>query len=236
MSEEYRIPTYVRPDLPKLDPNFKAPEDWAKPLGTMAGSLVSGIGGVASKPLIPFLNVAAKSPLAASLLTAAVSGGLGYGLGAYKDWSNGYRGKSNKRRYATIGALLGGLGSYLPADYVYRNVPKTAGLRQAFCKSSFFMDPGVELELRNKISQAQTLSYMERQFLSDAVSNLSTSQQSDLLRLLGGVGGGAIGFVIAKYLLNLGVTGQVLLTLLGALQGGSSNSLADSRTRAYSYR
>ena len=77
----------------------------------------------------------------------------------------------------------------------------------------------------NKIMDDGTINFDQKQQLITMVKQLSESDASKLSKVVGPIIGGGIGFIVAKFLLGLGFSGQVLFSLAGALLGSSSSGV-----------
>ncbi len=82
--------------------------------------------------------------------------------------------------------------------------------------------------LEQKLLQDFTLPYNQRMALIGYVQTLPYSIQSQLNTATSTVMGAGIGAIVAKLLLNMGLKGSILLSILGGLMGrtaGINNSL-----------
>jgi hypothetical protein len=78
------------------------------------------------------------------------------------------------------------------------------------------------------INAAPDLSFTEKSQLTSGVAQLSAQDVMNLFGSLSGVGGAAVGAIIARYLLNKGLIG----TVLGAIFGSSvAQSIFGSRPK-----
>lgn len=110
-------------------------------------------------------------------------------------------------RGAGLTALISGLGA--------------GGLSYWHHKNASFMSGGnIANQVINKLGQDPSLSGMQKNQLAGMIQNLPQQQLVQLNTLLGNVTGAGIGALIAKFLLNLGFTGTVLMTLVGGAVGG----------------
>lgn len=204
-------------------------------IGQNLKSLYKGYG-----PLVG--DILNKGPLAGGLLTAAPGLLLGaLGTGAINLFT-GNNLTSNMLRNALIGGLMSGsLGAYsgylrkykptwdapeqkeilTPQD---RNRIFESSRREAISKfkkqssvKNAFANAGAEERVIQMILSSPGLSFNEKSQLVAGVSQLSSFDASKLLSSLAGVGGAAVGAVVARYLLNRGLIG----TVLGAIFGGT---------------
>jgi hypothetical protein len=212
------------PEVPALEPQSVP---LAKTLGGWTRSLIKNTVGY---PASVYGKALATHP-AVGTAAGAVGAGLA-GLGAVSLYDYLYPDNNEnpldkeKRTLLSVGgtALLGGLGSYLLSKGITGQSKKAS-----------FLDSNVDAAILNKLSQDFTLSHIAKQQLASNISSMSKSDKSGLLDLLSGVTGAGIGLVIARYLLKLGFTGQLLLTLAGGFLGSTlgGNGLASKDRDVY---
>ena len=112
---------------------------------------------------------------------------------------------------ALAGLALGGLGYHTGRHY------------QRTKQSSFnSFDP-----LHQLLNRDNSVSYAAKQSLLDAANSLSERERNDLIRLVSGVGGGAVAGLIAKFLLGKGI---VTSTVTGLLSGIAASNIANTLT------
>lgn len=117
-----------------------------------------------------------------------------------------------------LGAVGGGvLGHALGTDIQNANLKnqKTASTMFGSPMSSF---SDVAL-INNKIMGDSSLSFDQRRQLMNLINQLPSTSISQLAPMVGSLIGTGAGAIIAKYLLNMGITGTVLTSILGAVMG-----------------
>jgi hypothetical protein len=204
-------------------------------VGQQLKSLYKGYGPVIN-------NILDKGPLAGGLLTSAPGLLLGaLGTGAL-NFLTGESTTTNMLRNALIGGLMtGSLGAY--SGYLRKYKPEwdeaekreilsprdkkrlfETSRREAISKfkkqssvKTAFTNAGAEERIIQMITNSPGLSFNEKSQLIAGVSQLSNFDSSRLLSSLSGVGGAAIGAIVARFLLNKGLIG----TVLGAIFGGA---------------
>lgn len=83
-------------------------------------------------------------------------------------------------------------------------------------KSAFTSASEAQAKIVNLIQTAPGLSFNERSQLMAGVAQLSSPDLTQLASSLSGVGGAAIGAIIARFLLNKGLIGTVLGAIFGS--------------------
>ena len=172
-------------------------------------------------------------------LLGALGGGLaGAGLG--------YLRGSSPWLYGGTGALIGGLGSSLIGKAMSRHrhnqEAEQASLKQSNTKSSSYFatgdDAGVNgseemMDIQAKIFQDYSASSQIKSELIRLLQSLSPQQLSRVHSIVRGAAGAGIAYLLARYLLNLGVGGSTLMALLGGgigmMSGGSPINAFGSR-------
>ena len=97
--------------------------------------------------------------------------------------------------------------------------------RQYQAKQAFYSGASAQQQILSALSRDQTLPFHERSRLQQAVMILSDAEAQKLQRLIGTVGGSAIGALVAKYLVHAGLGG----TIIGAVMGGAIGSAFSGR-------
>lgn len=95
-----------------------------------------------------------------------------------------------------------------------------------FGKSGYFQATDPVNSIAEKLKLDPNLNAGEEERLLGMIETLDSNKKSDLERLLSGASGAAIGMIVARYLLKLGLVGQLLFTLAGGALGGYNNNLA----------
>lgn len=181
---------------------------------------------ILSRPGKWYTNSLYTSPISGALVGSGLSGIVGGSLG----YLSGHRQRRRygvgvtedpilkAKRYAVLSALLGGIGSY--------------GLGHLVKKSYFVSGatPSKE-EILSKIHLDPSLNWGQKSILSNAVSQLSTSQAVDLKRALGTSFGASIGLLVSRYLMKMGIGGQVIATLAGGVIGNTLSGRRDEKDR-----
>ena len=86
-------------------------------------------------------------------------------------------------------------------------------------KVSNVLSQPLDTEILNSIRRDMSLNYSQKRELSSLVSNLSPHETTELSSVLKSTIGGGVGYIVAKYLLDLGITGKIILSLIGAVTG-----------------
>ena len=146
----------------------------------------------------------------------AVAGGLaGAGLGIARH-------TNHPLESAAKGALLGAGGSFLLSELMKSLNTGSAGVKRSFYAGNTQSDP--YQYIARALNSDNSYNMMEKQQLLPMVSRLAPQQMQELSGLLrGATAGGAI-YLIARYLLNLGVGGSLVLSILGGSVFGNSST------------
>lgn len=161
-------------------------------------------------PRHALFNAMRHHPLSGAAVGGLMAGGLGLGYGAYRKYfsDDPEDGKRSIGRYvlpaALAGGALAGLGSHL-----YRGVVKKGsamdGLNQI--NAAIMNDP--------------SLSDADKNSLIKMVGQVPYHNLEGLKRIATTAIGAGVGAAIAKYLMGLGFTGQVLSAIVGGVIGRS---------------
>jgi len=138
-------------------------------------------------------------PLRGTLVGGGVGGLMGGALGAILGLIRGSAMTGLSR-----GALVGGAAGGLLGGVAGNNLSKQASTGSA------------REAVVDALRRAPGLSFAEKSRLQQGVGRLSESDAQTLIRLLQTAGGGAIGALIARFLMDKGLAG----TLVGAITGG----------------
>lgn len=205
-------------------------------LGNNLNKLYQGYG-----PMIG--NILDKGPLAGGLLSAAPGLMLGaLGTGALNLFT-GRSLTSDLLRNALIGGLAtGSLGAY--SGYLRKYKPnfeaaeppekwtpqelkkiqeatrlkaRTGVYKSGFVKAAAMGAAEAQSRVVQLIQSAPGLSFTEKSQLIAGISQLSSNEVSQLSNSLAGIGGAAVGAIVARFLMNKGLIG----TVLGAIFGGT---------------
>lgn len=171
------------------------------------------------RPLGSYLNNLGTNSGAAALGGAAIGGvaGMGYGMLTGRKPLNS----------ALAGAAIGGAGSLGLSKFWEYKLREQATNRAKerhlmFAKKSFYAendqaDPMQFVQARLFADQGMTSS--QKSMIMQLLPSLQPDQASQLAQMLRGAGGAGVGYAIARFLLNLGVGGQVLSSIVGGLAG-----------------
>ena len=225
--------------------------------------LHSAVNSPVGKPLEWGLNAMSHSPAASGAYGAAMLGLGGYAGSKLFNYLNKKitgrkEDKVDAKRVALVGSLLGGtaglgLGMHhknvnnpdmwpnaldqstdlLGRTGMDRNTLDQARARLPQKTAMFLLAPSAEIQ--NEIARDYTLNLTEKDHLMQMVNELPEMHKIQLKSMLASVGGSAIGMIVARYLLKLGFTGQVIASLVGGLVGGSigNNALDLNRNNLY---
>ena len=193
--------------------------------------LHSAVNSPVGKPLEWGLNAMSHSPAASGAYGAAMLGLGGYAGSKLFNYLNKKitgrkEDKVDAKRVALVGSLLGGTaGLGLGMHHKNVNLPQKTAM--------FLLAPSAEIQ--NEIARDYTLNLTEKDHLMQMVNELPEMHKIQLKSMLASVGGSAIGMIVARYLLKLGFTGQVIASLVGGLVGGSigNNALDLNRNNLY---
>lgn len=213
---------YVGSQVPGAGIPMASPEMLAIP-GTTEGSLEYQLGAKIPQllqgkqtlaPVGDWIDNAEGNPLRSGMFgtLAGAAGGAGLGVLLGKD--------------PQTSALLGGAGlggaSWLIGTLLNmqrkRLREKQMGKHASFYGNSS-ADPASYVSSR--IALDSSLGFTEKTQLSGLVDKLSDGQTQELAKLLRAAGGAAIGALVAKYMLRLGLTGTVLSAILGGAIGSA---------------
>jgi len=223
------------PDIPM--PSYPAPTPDPIPFGRTFGTLAKSLIAPIAKPVAgAFTNLMANSPSTAAILAGLGAGGLGYGTSYLVNKLFPKRESEETRTRRNIGitagtGILGALSAYLIGKEINRHRASPVAKEAA----SAFMG-GPDADIIAKISQDFSMTSGAQESLAMQVMQLQPTQKYSLLNLLSGVSGAAIGLIISRFLLKMGFTGQVLLTLAGGFLGshfGGPKDLDLGRSSVY---
>lgn len=217
---------------------FQSNRSFGYAMGEKLNNLYKGYGPVIGE----ILN---KGPLAGGLLSMAPGLLLGAAGTGVLNLLTGRSTTSDMLRNALIGGLAtGSLGAYSGYLRKYKPLGETpaveerkkwtpeeikrintlnrlqamAGMNKpANVKSAFTSSSDAQARVVQLIQSAPGLSFTEKSQLIAGVSQLSGNEVSQLSNSLVGIGGAAVGAIVARFLMNKGLIG----TVLGAIFGGT---------------
>lgn len=187
--------------------------------GPLAGGLLSAAPGLALGALgTGALNLITGRSLTSDLLRNALIGGLATGsLGAYSGYLRKYKPNFEEAKppeqWTREDQEKVQRANLQRARYMYgtglqkSSVVKTAAMGAAEAQARV-----VQL-----IQAAPGLSFTEKSQLIAGIAQLSSNEVSQLSNSLVGIGGAAVGAIVARFLMNKGLIG----TVLGAIFGGT---------------
>jgi hypothetical protein len=217
---------------------FQSNRSFGYAMGENLNKLYKGYGPVIS-------NILDKGPLAGGLLSMAPGLLLGAAGTGVLNLLTGNSLSNNLLRNALIGGLASGsLGAYsgylrkykpqweapdlepekwTPEDLkrinLFNRAQAAAGLNKqsAQIKSAAMSASEAQARVVQLIQSAPGMSFTEKSQLIAGVSQLSSNEVSRLSDSLLGMGGAAVGAIVARFLMNKGLIG----TVLGAIFGGT---------------
>lgn len=216
------------------------PHQSNRSLGYVLGS---GLKNMLSKGLAPVGAATDKGPLLGALAAAVpglLAGSLGTGIANLvtgEDLTNNMLRNSMLAGLLTggIGAYSGYLKNYNPTwaepkekqlitpeeinrmnEFNRQKVQQIMSAKSGSVKSAFTSASEAQAKIVNLIQTAPGLSFNERSQLMAGVAQLSSPDLTQLASSLSGVGGAAIGAIIARFLLNKGLIGTVLGAIFGS--------------------
>lgn len=179
--------------------------------------LPTGITGEASK----------QSPKAGALIGALSLALTGLGVGGLYHYftknrrTNPYTNESpSLLKDLLIGAGTGALGGGVLGHALGTDMQnaKTASSIFNSMPTSSFSDVAT---INNKIMGDTSLSFQQKRQLMNLINSLPGTSISQLAPMVGSLLGTGAGAIIAKYLMNMGITGTVLTSILGAAMGSN---------------
>lgn len=184
--------------------------------GPLAGGLLSAAPGLLLGAAgTGILNLLTGNSVSNNLLRNALIGGLATGsLGAY----SGYL-----RKYKPQFAAKAEPEKWTPEDLKKVNLlnraQAMAGLNKqsASVKAATMSSSEAQARVVQLIQNAPGMSFTEKSQLIAGISQLSSGEVSQLSNSLTGIGGAAVGAIVARFLMNKGLIG----TVLGAIFGGT---------------
>jgi hypothetical protein len=179
---------------------------------SMAPGLLLGAAGSGA------LNLLAGKPLTSDMLRNALIGGLATGsLGAYSGYLRKYKPQWNEPK-TTPEPEQWTPGDLNNANAVVKDKVLAALRKQgAYDKEATMSSSDAQARVVQLIQSSPGLSFTEKSQLIAGVSQLSSNQVSQLSDSLAGMGGAAVGAIVARFLMNKGLIG----TVLGAIFGGT---------------
>jgi hypothetical protein len=185
--------------------------------GPLAGGLLSMAPGVLLGAAgTGVLNLLTGKSTTSDMLRNALIGGLATGsLGAYSGYLRKYKPQwdtPNLKPEKWAPEELKTVNSLIREQAL-------AGLNKQSCyiKSAAMSSSEAQARVVQLIQSAPGLSFTERSQLIAGVSQLSGNEVSQLSSSLAGIGGAAVGAIVARFLMNKGLIG----TVLGAIFGGT---------------
>ena len=161
------------------------------------------------KPIGALMENAGTNTLNTALIGAALGSAAGLGHGLVSD---------SPGRSAAIGAIVGAGGATL--------LSKIIEMRQRKKYAFYAMgDSNPVQAIQTKLFQDMSLSGSEKSGLMGLVARLGPTEQNNLSSVLRGTIGASIGFVIARYLAGMGMTGSILMSILGGGIGSQASGL-----------
>jgi len=134
----------------------------------------------------------------------------------------------NSSRVGGVSSLLGGLAGY--------GLNQAAQPTQKSAYFSSYIAPEASTDtIASKLAQDPNLNKFEENQLLGIIQTLPSQNQSELRTVISSASGAAVGMLVARYLLKLGITGQLLVSLAGAAigYGLSQNKLETSAVGAH---
>lgn len=183
--------------------------------GPMAGGLLAAAPGLMLGALgTGALNLLTGKSLTSDLLRNALIGGLATGsLGAY----SGYLRKYKPQFEAPLPPEKWSPGERERIQMLNK-VQALAGLnKQSYVKTAAMGAAEAQARVVQLIQSAPGLSFTEKSQLIAGIAQLSSNEVSQLSNSLVGIGGAAVGAIVARFLMNKGLIG----TVLGAIFGGT---------------
>ena len=213
---------YVGSQVPGAGMPLASPEMLAIP-GTTEGSLEYQLGAKIPQllqgkqtlaPVGNWVENSEKNPLRSGMLGSLAGGVGGAGLGLLL-------GKDPQTSAILGGAGVGG-ASWLIGTLLNMQ-RKRLHERQNGKRASFYGNSSADPSgyVSSRIALDPKIGFNEKTQLFGLVDKLSDGQTQELAKLLRSAGGAAIGALVAKYLLRMGLTGTVLGAVLGGTIGSS---------------
>lgn len=221
---------YVGSQVPGAGIPLASPEMLAIP-GTTEGSIEYQLGAKIPQllqgkqtlaPVGNWVENSEKNPLRSGMLGSLAGGVGGAGLGLLL-------GKDPQTSAILGGAGVGG-ASWLIGTLLNMQ-RKRLHERQHGKSASFYGNSSADPSgyVSSRIALDPKIGFSEKTQLSGLVDRLSDGQTQELAKLLRSAGGAAIGALVAKYLLRMGLTGTVLGAVLGGAVGSSWGSKSIDR-------
>jgi uncharacterized membrane protein YeaQ/YmgE (transglycosylase-associated protein family) len=168
-------------------------------------------------PNSPWVRASRAGAIPMGLLTGGIGAGTGWLIGKGLNLTGKTEQDHSKRLALILGSLFGGVGAMSGYN---RSREKRAS--DGYWNS--FKKPQPREVVLRALRSDTSLSMAEQSQLAQMVEQLSRVQQEELARLIERVGGGMVGVLIAKYLMNAGPTGQMMGGLLGSFIAPSLTS------------
>jgi hypothetical protein len=177
---------------------------------SMAPGMLLGAAGSGA------LNLLTGKSLTTDMLRNALIGGLATGsLGAYSGYLRKYKPQWDEPKAEPERWTPGELNN---VNAEVKNKVLAALRKQgAYAKSAAMSSSEAQARVVQLIQDAPGLSFTEKSQLIAGVAQLNSNQVSQLSDSLVGMGGAAVGAVVARFLMNKGLIG----TVLGAIFGGT---------------
>lgn len=203
---------------PKTTPTFTFPIGSAEAqpmarLGDWAGGVIQDKQLL--KPLGSYLASFHQNPGRAALLSALGLGAAGLGFGAMTD--------RNPYLMGALGAGLGGLGGYGLAKLIQSNVRRRERPMELL-KASMYIEGGEDpmSYIQSRLFADDTMMPPRKSSLLMAVQQLPPAQLMQLADVLRATFGAAVGYIVGRFLLNMGGVGTGVASGLGGLIGLAS--------------
>jgi hypothetical protein len=179
--------------------------------GPLAGGLLSAAPGLLLGAAgTGILNLLSGDSLSNNLLRNALVGGLATGsLGAYSGYLRKYKPQFDAPNLEPE--------KWTPEEIKKIHMLSRAKALAGLNKSAAMSSSEAQSRVVQLIQNAPGLSFTEKSQLVAGVSQLSGNEVSQLSSSLAGIGGAAVGAIVARFLMNKGLIG----TVLGAIFGGT---------------
>ena len=193
-------------------------------LGYTAGSHLpsAAINAGMLRPLRPVIDSLGTNHLRSGAIGAGVGAAAGAGMSAVLG--------GDPTRGAVAGAGVGGLGMLLASMYARNRLNNIPRYQEPLpevprTKAAFYaLSTPADSDIEDRVMEDGSLSYIDRSTILRYVNQLSPQHKNELSRLIGPIVGAGVGAAIARYLLQMGIGGTGLLSIIGAVVGHSMTS------------
>jgi hypothetical protein len=190
-------------------------------LGEILMDSAANAGGkLFATPAKYWFNSMVENPYKGALIGGLGTGLAGLGVGGLMSL---FGSKISPWKLALLAGSLGAAGSLGGGTIANMNDP--ARKKQA----SFLLGP--DQEIVAEIARDYTLTSSDKQELARYVDMLPENKKLQLASMLKGATGSTIGVLVARYLMKMGIVGQIVMALAGGMMGmnafGPDSALAN---------